>query len=106
MKEKPSRLGRSLGDLLDDNTPEIKITGSVVRREHGEDRKDASTAKVKTTETEDVKSALANPSIVSNGAEQGSEPKKQTPDAPVSKALYEEQPRRSLKAVFRSFNKQ
>ena len=35
MPKKPSGLGRGLGDLLDDNTPEIRAGKSVVIRSEG-----------------------------------------------------------------------
>ena len=69
MAKKPSGLGRGLGDLLEDNSPEITTRGKVVIR-GGEEKTSAST-----------------PST--------------PPAGYVTKPLYTEKPKRSIKANFK-----
>lgn len=74
MAKKMSGLGRGLGDLLEDNNPEIRNRGNVVLR--------GSTAA--TTSTEPAPSVVIPPL--------GCAPK----------SLYEEKPKRSIKANFKN----
>ena len=73
MAKKPSGLGRGLGDLLEDNNPEILGRGSVVLRG---DTKSSS---------EKTESSVVIPPL-------GCAPK----------SLYEEKPKRSIKANFKN----
>ena len=73
MAKKPSGLGRGLGELLEDNSPEIRSQGSVVLR-----------GDAKASSEEPVSSVVVPPL--------GCAPK----------SLYEEKPRRSIKANFKN----
>ena len=67
MAKKPSGLGRGLGDLLEDNSPEVTTRDKVVMRSSGEE-----------------KSPVPAPSA-----------------SVAPKPLYEEKPKRSIKANFK-----
>ena len=86
MAKKTSGLGRGLGDLLDDNTPEIRCDrGSVLRK--GEEHK-----------VDPAPNPIQTPAI----SIPTSELYKNTP----TKSLYEEKHRnKSLKANFKNFNR-
>ena len=80
MAKKTSGLGRGLGDLLEDNTPEIRSGGSVVRQKTEED-------------VQPTLNPVATPT-----------PNLYTNIPP--KSLYEEKHKnKSLKANFRKFNR-
>lgn len=85
MARKTSGLGRGLGDLLEDNTPEIRSNrGSVLRKE--EEKKAESTRTPISTPVSDPTSNLYG-------------------NTPV-KSLYEERHKnKSLKANFKNFNR-
>lgn len=72
MAKKPSGLGRGLGDLLEDNSPEIRSRGNVVLRGGAQ------------TSSEESSSVVVPPL--------GCAPK----------SLYEEKPKRSIKANFKN----
>lgn len=81
MAKKQSGLGRGLGDLLADNTPEVRGGGTVVRKQEGE-------------------------SVVITPSSGGEADAPKTQPAVTPKPLYEERPQnRSLKANFKGFNK-
>ena len=73
MAKKPSGLGRGLGDLLEDNNPEVRNRGNVVLR-----------GGVQTPTGEPAPSVVVPPL--------GCAPK----------SLYEEKPKRSIKANFKN----
>ena len=73
MAKKPSGLGRGLGDLLEDNNPEIRHRGNVVLRGDAQ-----------------APSGEVAPSVVI------------PPLGCAPKSLYEEKPRRSIKANFKN----
>ena len=74
MAKKPSGLGRGLGDLMEDNTPEVHSGGTVIKKEDGA--------------TIVITPASGGP------ADTGAAPK----------SLYEEKPKnKSIKANFKNF---
>lgn len=94
MSNKMSRLGRGLGDLLDDNTPEVRTNRSVIRHDSIAKETDKLGSKTIVEDSTIVKSDVPTQTVSAQ------------PAATAEKSLYEQMPRRSLKAVFRSFNKQ
>ena len=73
MAKKPSGLGRGLGDLLEDNSPEVRTKSNVVLR--GESSRGTNSSE--------------NSVVV-------------PPLGCAPKSLYEEKPRRSIKANFKN----
>ena len=130
MSKKTSGLGRGLGDLLEDNAPELKSATVIRRDEDGEVRvSPVAVSYVREAESEKESKPLVFPKVtpISGGASDSAEKvseeieknaetsegiseKTAEPEPSVSeneeKPLYEELPRtRSLKAIFRTFNK-
>ena len=83
MARKTSGLGRGLGDLLEDNTPEIRSNrGSVLRKEAEKKAEPTSFSASVSTPTSDLYKNIP------------------------PKSLYEERPKnKSLKANFKNFNR-
>ncbi len=119
MSKKKSGLGRGLGDLLDDNAPEIRSSGTVVRRDHDGD---VSISPVETESTEIIHAisndeyrdahvhAVVTPLSVPEedtdmAGDEAAENAAITEEAPISQEekQAEDKQRPSLKAVFRSF---
>lgn len=109
MSKKTSGLGRGLGDLLEDNAPEVRSSGTVIRRdEDGE-----VSISPEAVESSEIISSLASetethaPAVSEKSASESipdSIKLEGEPDAESEKVEKEElHHRTSLKAVFRSF---
>ena len=105
MSKNVSVLGRGLGDLLEDNAPEVRHSGTVVRRDGGREV---------SISPEEIESERIIRSV--SGTDTGEAQVIVTPvrqesaaevQAPVTEPQrVEERPRTSLKAVLRSFKQQ
>ena len=102
MSKNVSVLGRGLGDLLEDNAPEVRHSGTVVRRdESGEvsisPEEIESAQIIKTVSGTD----FAEPKIIVTPVVEEVKTEVCVPEAAPQRV--EERPRQSLKAVLRSF---
>ncbi len=113
MAKKPSGLGRGLGDLLEDNTPEIRVgKESVVRREATPTvtppQNPSSTA---LTSQGSASETPAGQNPMSTSTTRGGTPSAITPRSGLysniqPKSLYETKPKnKSLKSNFKNFNR-
>ncbi len=121
MSKKPSGLGRGLGDLLEDNAPELKSATVIRRNEDGEvSVSPIAVSYIKEEKNEDCAKPLVFPTVTPITG--GSDTEKAEPfdaaekiseisefgnekaENAEKKPEYDEPPRtRSLKAVFRNF---
>lgn len=118
MSKKTSGLGRGLGDLLEDNAPEIKSATVIRRSDNGEvSVSPIAVSYIKEEKSEELAKPLVFPTVTpitgGNNAEKEESPEITDNNREIGlekaeisdkKPEYDELPRtRSLKAVFRNF---